>query len=45
MGGGLESRCVGRVCGANVAVTHTPLPQPGEHKTPVPTKTDLYNTP
>jgi len=24
---------------------HTPLPQPGEHKPPVPTQTDLYNTP
>jgi len=24
---------------------HTPLPQPGEQKPPVPTQTDLYNTP
>ena len=32
---------VGGVC---VAGAHTPLPQPGEHKHPVPTQTDLYNT-
>jgi len=24
---------------------HTPLPQPSEHKPPVPTQTDLHNTP
>jgi len=24
---------------------HTPLPQPGKHKPPVPTQTALYNTP
>ena len=27
MGGGLESRCVGRVCGVDVAVPHTPPAQ------------------
>ena len=42
-GGGL--RCLGLCVFVIKSLDYTPLPQPGEHKPPVPTQTDLYNTP